>query len=562
MHTSILLLVTAIFYLAAVLVDCTPEVSTIQGAMLAKNNVQTSCEIALIDGSSGFVAASCVVDATGAVDTSSSFAIYTDSTSGFPATTAPILSGSIHVHPQFSMSNFANNIAIVQFSLGGNPNWKMKIAVDHGTWSKSLYVRRYIMKNTDMKWGNPRTGGSALSRTECAASSGLYAANYFDFECSSDLMQAMVGSKCPVPYGSVYAAVNDQLAIGGLYSHSVIQGDMICDSSKTVNYYVLLSNYIAFAQNVLGRGVLTLSTGNFMVQTDVWYSMEPEQFGRASNEKLIAGNAFSNKDGEVMLTATETNEPTGNSNGNGNGGGSGSGSGSSNNGSSGGQATPQASNAAPASSAPNASQPTSSNQGTVVLENNTGGPNNNDAQDNNTANPTGDSTDNNDGNGSNDDSDNNDSDGSTTRKRNPEDDGNAPSISVSDGKRATNTDDDSSPSATNPANDKDASNDDSDSGNSGSTTHKSKKLKGGEIAAIVICLTIFCVLAVVGGYYGLRWYREYRVKRWTPDAVQQILESHIADSEMGNTPQPRFDLPSYGNHRGTMFVDAGPGSRE
>ncbi|KAJ2288764.1 hypothetical protein IW141_004197, partial [Coemansia sp. RSA 355] len=146
----------------------------------------------------------------------------------------------------------------------------------------------------------------------------------------------------------------------------------------------------------------------------------------------------------------------------------------------------------------------------------------------------------------------------SSTKRNPEDDGNAPTI-LSDRLRETDTFDKDSSNSDSSASNSDKNNDDhdaSDVSNSSESGKGGKKLKGGQIAAIVICLILFFILAAVGGYYGLRWYREYRIKRWSPDAVREILDSHIVESEMGNAPQPRFDLPSYGNHRGTMFVAA------
>ncbi|KAJ2658584.1 hypothetical protein IW148_004629 [Coemansia sp. RSA 1199] len=545
------------------------DIISYHAAVLVKNGKQTSCEIALIDGSSGFVAATCVVDANGAVDTSSRYEVYTDNYGPRKSVNAPILSGSIRVHPQFKMSNFANNIAIVQFSLPGSPNLKIAVAVDHGTWASTKFVRRSMSNLANGEWGTAKTGGSELSRSECAASSGLYSSNYFDFECSSDTLPPMVGSQCGVPYGALYGVIKEKMAIGGIYSHSVIQGDSICDSARTVHYYVLLSNFIAFAENVLGRGVMTLSTGDFMVQSDLYYGMEPEVFARAESEQIIGGNAFNRNGGEAMMTANGAAEQENNGN------------------NAGGQTSSQAPNPAPGtSSAPTNPQPTpvdTDNMPTATATNpdsttdnnsngNNGNNGNNDGNGNNGNGngdnndndvTTADSTNNNSNtNSSNDsDGDGDSSDSKSSTKRNPEDDGNAPTI-LSDRLRETDTSDKNSDSS---ALSSDKNNDDhdaSDMSNSSESGKGGKKLKGGQIAAIVICLILFFILAAVGGYYGLRWYREYRIKRWSPDAVREILDSHIVESEMGNAPQPRFDLPSYRNHRGTMFVAAGPNSHD
>ncbi|KAJ2155846.1 hypothetical protein IW145_004127, partial [Coemansia sp. RSA 521] len=347
-RASLLLLLALVCYLEVVAAADKLDVVSYHAAVLVKNGKQTSCEIALIDGSSGFVAATCVVDANGAVDTSSRYEVYTDNYGTRKSVNAPILSGSIRVHPQFKTSSFANNIAIVQFSLSGNPKLKIDVAVDHRTWASTKFVRRSMSNLENGEWGTPNTGGSELSRSECAASSGLYSSNYFDFECSTDTLPSMVGSQCRVPYGALYGVINGKMGIGGIYSHSVIQGDSICDSAKTVHYFVLLSNFIAFAENVLGRGVRTLSTGDFMVQSDLYYGMEPEAFARADSELIIGGNVFNRNSGEAMMTANGAPEQENNGN------------------TAGGQTSSQAPNPAPGtSSAPTNPQPTPGNTDSV-----------------------------------------------------------------------------------------------------------------------------------------------------------------------------------------------------
>ncbi|KAJ2658245.1 hypothetical protein IWW48_004101, partial [Coemansia sp. RSA 1200] len=84
-------------------------------------------------------------------------------------------------------------------------------------------------------------------------------------------------------------------------------------------------------------------------------------------------------------------------------------------------------------------------------------------------------------------------------------------------------------------------------------------LSGGEIAAMVVCLLIGIVLIVSGLFFGSRLYRQYRLrKRWAPDTVQNIVETHAVDSELGNEVEKKFELPSYRHHRRTMLVAAGP----
>ncbi|KAJ2450449.1 hypothetical protein EV183_004287 [Coemansia sp. RSA 2336] len=527
------------------------SISSHHGALLVKNGKQTSCEIALIDNRAGFVAANCVVDGNGNLDTNARYEIYTDDGDNESPKSAPIISSSIKVHPQFKMSNFANNIAVVQFSVDVK-DWSNKVAVDHGSWASSLYVRRYMANKNAMRWAKPKTGRSLSTRPECAASSGLYASNYFDFSCSSDAAGTMVGSQCGVPYGTVYGQVNDQMAIGGIYSHSVAEGDSICSPGRVVHYYLYLSNYLAFAQNVLGRGVPTLSTGNFAVNSDAWYAMEPESFATPSGTRILGGNAFNRANGEAMLTATEEAQSENNQQ---------------NDNDSGNQDPPNndqpdnndppSNNDQPTSSAARNPQPTSdasnNNQASTTSNssNSSSSTSNSNDQASTTTNASDQSNDNedSDASASNKDDTNNEqlASGSSDHKNNNGD-------SLNEGnKEAADSNDDST------ANDADSSN---SSETDASSAKSSKKLSGGQVAGIVIGVLLFCILAAVGGIYGMRWYREFRIKKWSPDAVRQILESHIVDNEAGNTPSTKFELPSYRNHRGTMFVDAGPHSHD
>ncbi|KAJ2843285.1 hypothetical protein IWW36_005614 [Coemansia brasiliensis] len=448
------------------------------------------------------------------------------------------------------MSNFANNIAVVEFSIDARDPWPIKVAVDHATWASTLYVRRYMTNKNAMKWANPKTGRSSLTRPECATTSGLYASNYFDFICSSNTAGAMVGSQCGVPYGTVYGQINDQLAIGGIYSHSVVEGDSICDSGRTVHYYLYLSNYLAFAQNVLGRGVLTLSTDNFSVNSDAWYVMESESFATPSGTKILGGNAFNRASGEKMVMATEASQPEDNQQGDNDAG----------------NQDPPNKNDPPnnndqnnsptvASSAaqnPQSTPNTPSNNQATTTSNNSSPTSNANAQTNTSANTPSDQSNN---SADSDDSESikdNTNDGQLASGSSDHKNNNGDSLNEGD-KEIANSD------GTSPTNNADSS--DSTETDAPATSN-SKKLNGGQVAGIVIGVLLFCILAAVGGFYGLRWYREFRIKKWSPDAVRQILESHIVDNETGNSPSTKFELPSYRNHRGTMFVDAGPSSHD
>ncbi|KAJ2610351.1 hypothetical protein H4S08_003649 [Coemansia sp. RSA 1365] len=56
-----------------------------------------------------------------------------------------------------------------------------------------------------------------------------------------------------MPYGSIYGIASDDMAIAGLYSHSVVYGDDTCGGDKEYHYYTVLTNYLKYARSVLGR---------------------------------------------------------------------------------------------------------------------------------------------------------------------------------------------------------------------------------------------------------------------------------------------------------------------
>ncbi|KAJ2403088.1 hypothetical protein GGI23_000227 [Coemansia sp. RSA 2559] len=60
---------------------------------------------------------------------------------------------------------------------------------------------------------------------------------------------------CPMPYGSVYGIVSEGMAIGGLYSHSFMFDAAFCSGTRGLYYFVLLGNYVAWGESVIGRNI-------------------------------------------------------------------------------------------------------------------------------------------------------------------------------------------------------------------------------------------------------------------------------------------------------------------
>ncbi|KAJ1898065.1 hypothetical protein LPJ66_002985, partial [Kickxella alabastrina] len=90
---------------------------------------------------------------------------------------------------------------------------------------------------------------------------------------------------------------------------------------------------------------------------------------------------------------------------------------------------------------------------------------------------------------------------------------------------------------------------------------QSSGLKRSQVIGIAVSMSILGVLLIVGGIFGYKWYCKKRLStKWTPRAVQQIVETQMVENEMGNIDTTGFHLPNYGNHQQTTFIASGPGS--
>ncbi|KAI9501417.1 hypothetical protein BX070DRAFT_47396 [Coemansia spiralis] len=245
----------------------TRTITSTPGGFLVKNGQETSCEIALIDNKAAFVAASCVSDANGNTDTSNSYQVYYNSGNSSPVSVS-LPPSDISIHAYYNPSTFENNIAIIQFNSDKKVRWSNSIGVGTSGLSDAMLVRRYMSSLNSPEWTDPLTVTNSNAGSSCSTQSGLYAANTGDFVCSYQITEPLLNSMCGIPYGSVYSALNGIVAVSGLYSFSVISGSSFCSSSSTINYYTLLSNYIAFAKNVIGRDVsLVFDEGSALTPT-------------------------------------------------------------------------------------------------------------------------------------------------------------------------------------------------------------------------------------------------------------------------------------------------------
>ncbi|KAJ2403089.1 hypothetical protein GGI23_000228 [Coemansia sp. RSA 2559] len=297
------------------------SIASLRTGVLVKNGVQTSCELALIDNKAAFVAANCVTDTNGNLDTTNAYAVYyTDSNvQGSNAVSASITSSLITLHPEYSIYTLANNIAILQFNPSQSVSWQNPIAVNKNAWSDTVLSRRRLVSVSSSTWANQLHESLNEASDDCSSNSGLYAANTKDFVCSLQRSAPLMSSHCNIPYGSVYGVDNSNAAVAGLYSYSVISGNQFCGSSDIMSYYLMLSDYIAFAQSTIGRDVSVSFNQGFTVNSASSYSLSQESFSSPSGTSVLTGNVFAtNGNNANWIVGSQLSQSNSNSNNNGN----------------------------------------------------------------------------------------------------------------------------------------------------------------------------------------------------------------------------------------------------
>ncbi|KAJ1664946.1 hypothetical protein EV178_003625 [Coemansia sp. RSA 1646] len=182
-------------------------------AVLIKNGEDTSCMIAIMDMTSAFVAANCIdLTSNSQVDTSVNYKLrYT------PRPDNTIIEVSVNpsdttIHPNYNSSTLENSVAIMQSSKDTTDNYFAYIA-------SNLY-----MGDT---YNTPVVSNQPSDDSDCAAGSGLYAANKDWMSCTSTITTSDANQACSIPYSLMYRQKSTRtniVVMSDLYSHSVVYG--------------------------------------------------------------------------------------------------------------------------------------------------------------------------------------------------------------------------------------------------------------------------------------------------------------------------------------------------
>ncbi|KAJ2472331.1 hypothetical protein EV174_005842, partial [Coemansia sp. RSA 2320] len=207
MHLPRLLLAIAAGLLTAILAsaDATQEIAKRPGALMLKNDVTTTCEVAMFSDVVGVFAATCITwSSPGVMDPTVTYNVVYNRGPGY--TYGKIVVSKIVPHPQFNPNNFANNLAVVILPSGGPGAFTGQIADWPSEWQTFYLTQRGMSQSNMPSWPNPKTISVQNSTTDyvnCKRLSEIYALNQYDFICSPQNLPTS-DANCVYPYGSVF----------------------------------------------------------------------------------------------------------------------------------------------------------------------------------------------------------------------------------------------------------------------------------------------------------------------------------------------------------------------
>ncbi|KAJ2487665.1 hypothetical protein IWW37_005151 [Coemansia sp. RSA 2050] len=222
------------------------------------------------------ISADCLDYVNGKVDYTSKYEAFVDA--GYDGATGRYTVQNITVHPSYDSKTKANNVAVIQYNRGSKVLWYNYNAIKPDSWNGYVYVQRYLSDIDGMAWATPKVYSQGIGDSKCSQLSPVFKENKKDFACSSGLVSAPSStlSTCSVPYQMVYAMFSGSYVYqAGFFSHAVIEdGKDLCKYGSQRTYFTLFSDYLAFANSVIGRTVYYFNEDTWsMPQTDYEYAM-------------------------------------------------------------------------------------------------------------------------------------------------------------------------------------------------------------------------------------------------------------------------------------------------
>ncbi|KAJ2801465.1 hypothetical protein H4R20_003657, partial [Coemansia guatemalensis] len=225
---------------------------------------------------------------------------------------------SVTIHPQYNLETLANNIAVVVFSISGSDSSENQVSLTSTAWDERYLFRRTLSDLTAPKWNTPLTGIiDDESKDLCTVASPIYAANTDDFICSKATAAPNDISTCKLPYGMGYGLKSKKAAPIAVYSHTVVFGDGLCSDAKQVSYYTMLSNFLAWANDVANTQAKKLSLSVSEAASDSNSGDKEYQMKAPTNPvpvvKIYGGDLYKQLPTDIEASDLNTDEVDGGS---------------------------------------------------------------------------------------------------------------------------------------------------------------------------------------------------------------------------------------------------------
>ncbi|KAJ2858472.1 hypothetical protein J3B02_000222 [Coemansia erecta] len=291
----------------------TPNILSVNGAILSKNGAQTSCEIALLGINAGFVAANCF-EFEGSSNNVEYGVLFYDAKNSSSPISYPLDLDDVRIHPGYDNVTLEYNIAVIKFNKDATDDYTSYITTRNFDLDKSSYVLRSVDTDMDV-WKVPNSVEFGNEDGDCKYYSGVYARNDDVLLCTSKLVSPNItGAECSNPYSAIYSMYNEKVGILGLCSHSIIFGNSTCgDSVEWRSFYTYLFRFTGFAVKVLNRTIHTFTfhdeSSTNTSDTSMFIQNKPA-YVDMKNKTQIGGDVFGRKEDVKPSQSTEPSQNT------------------------------------------------------------------------------------------------------------------------------------------------------------------------------------------------------------------------------------------------------------
>ncbi|KAJ2518713.1 hypothetical protein H4217_003161 [Coemansia sp. RSA 1939] len=142
-------------------------------AYLIKNNVETSCMVAVMSMKAVFVAANCIDMKSGyAVDQSVNYKLRYTLTDNDEEPTFDVAATHITIHPNYNQATLENNIAIIEFNEDTDDDYVSFVSTNDFLAKIETYVRRNYDESKS-EWDTPNVFNQYSEGDDCKNSSPL-----------------------------------------------------------------------------------------------------------------------------------------------------------------------------------------------------------------------------------------------------------------------------------------------------------------------------------------------------------------------------------------------------